>query len=332
MVDAAECNDMFLRPVAEVAERICQGQVLSLAGEESLLRQLPPGDWIGGTIPYFMSQSGGQTCKDRLFVQPLPVAPGDVEVRDYGVDELPQVLQDAPEHGCSMIILPASSPVHLAYAQHAPTYPNMFLKPIIGWISGVHLNDLGRIKPMVFNGASGSAFADRAVVLHMAFPPHKLPCIGIVNLFQPSKGDTITFEDEGFEVKNCLINGEPQLFAHYLRSQQVDMRWPLVADYHGAMVNVSFQAVEEDLVRFYAPVFKGIQYRLASPMIDYLNRFREAVPHLQGVTFSCNCILNYLYSSLEGQQTGPLTGPITFGEVAYQLLNQTLVYLTVEEI
>ncbi len=332
MAAVMDGNNILLRPVAEVAERICQGQVLSLAGDEALLRQLPPGDWIGGTIPYFMGQLGGQTCRDRLFVQSLPVAPGDVDIRDYGVNELPQVLDDAPDHGCSLVILPANSPVHLAYAQHAPTYPQMFMKPIIGWISGVHLNDLGRIKPLVVNGASGTTFTDRAVVMHLAFPPNKLPYIGIVNLFQPGTGDVITFETEGFEVIHCLVNGQPQRFADYLRAQQVDTRWPLVADYHGAMVNVSFQAVEADRVKFYAPVFKNVRYRLAAPMTDYLQQFCKSVPQLNGVAFSCNCILNYLYSSLEGQHTGTLTGPITFGEVAYQLLNQTLVYLTVEDV
>jgi hypothetical protein len=47
------------------------------------------------------------------------------------------------------------------------------------------------------------------------------------------------------------------------------------------------------------------------------------------VEFSCNCILNYLYGELEGKRTGALKGPMTFGEVAYQLLNQTMVYLKV---
>ena len=28
-------------------------------------------------------------------------------------------------------------------------------------------------------------------------------------------------------------------------------------------------------------------------------------------------------------RTGEMVGPITFGEVAYQLLNQTMVYLTI---
>ncbi|MCR8916093.1 hypothetical protein FDP08_10165 [Marinobacter panjinensis] len=48
------------------------------------------------------------------------------------------------------------------------------------------------------------------------------------------------------------------------------------------------------------------------------------------LVFGCNCILNYLHSALEGRKTAQLTGPITFGEVAYQLLNQTAVFLTVE--
>jgi hypothetical protein len=43
-------------------------------------------------------------------------------------------------------------------------------------------------------------------------------------------------------------------------------------------------------------------------------------------------ILNYLYSNLEGMRTGDMVGPITFGEIAYQLLNQTLVYLTIHSI
>jgi hypothetical protein len=45
--------------------------------------------------------------------------------------------------------------------------------------------------------------------------------------------------------------------------------------------------------------------------------------------FSCNCVLNYLHGQLEGRHTGALLGPMTFGEIAYQLLNQTLVHVSV---
>lgn len=49
------------------------------------------------------------------------------------------------------------------------------------------------------------------------------------------------------------------------------------------------------------------------------------------VVFSCNCILNYLFSNLENKKTGAFVGPVTFGEIAYQLLNQTLVYLEISD-
>jgi hypothetical protein len=35
---------------------------------------------------------------------------------------------------------------------------------------------------------------------------------------------------------------------------------------------------------------------------------------------------------LEGKTTAGMTGPMTFGEIAYQLLNQTLVYLEVRDV
>ena len=36
-------------------------------------------------------------------------------------------------------------------------------------------------------------------------------------------------------------------------------------------------------------------------------------------------------ADLEGKRTGEIVGPITFGEIACMLLNQTLVYATIED-
>lgn len=78
-------------------------------------------------------------------------------------------------------------------------------------------------------------------------------------------------------------------------------------------------------------MFRGVEYRHAFPVDDYVREFTMRMPDEAGIFFSCNCILNYLYSELEGKKTGAITGPVTFGEVAYQLLNQTLVYITIEK-
>jgi hypothetical protein len=100
------------------------------------------------------------------------------------------------------------------------------------------------------------------------------------------------------------------------------------------MINVSIKAVDAKAgkVEFYAPVFQGLTYKIAAPVQDYVHEFQAALPKIEtGITFSCNCILNFLYSNLEGKRTANVTGPITFGEIGYQLLNQTLVYLTISK-
>ena len=86
-------------------------------------------------------------------------------------------------------------------------------------------------------------------------------------------------------------------------------------------------------VDFYAPVFDDVEYRIAEPVPDYARSFAQSLPgDALGARWSCNCILNYLYGGLEGQRTGPITGPMTFGEIAYQLLNQTMVYVNLEKL
>ncbi|MBN2546461.1 MAG: hypothetical protein JXB50_11740, partial [Spirochaetes bacterium] len=229
----------------------------------------------------------------------------------------------------------ATSKVHIMYAQNAPSYKNLFLKPMIGWISGVHLNDLGKIAPKVFNGQTLEKSNSRAIVMHLTLPKNKIAQIGIINIFNQGKGDSIEFDAEGFKVKDCLINGKKQNFADYILNNKIDIKLPLVANYYGAMVNVSFQAVneKEKTVDLYAPVFKGIKYKIAEPVKDYVKQFITNMDSQNiNPVFSCNCILNYLYSELENKKTGNITGPITFGEIAYQLLNQTLTYLDIKDV
>jgi hypothetical protein len=77
-----------------------------------------------------------------------------------------------------------------------------------------------------------------------------------------------------------------------------------------------------------------VEYKLAKPVPNYVESFEKLIDAELGdkMVFACNCILNYLYSELEGKRTGNMTGPVTFGEVAYQLLNQTMAYMTIESI
>lgn len=317
------------------ADLILGGATLAVAGDESVLAALPLGNWMGGTIPYFMGQDGGATTRDQVFITPLSPYPGlKPYIKLYDTASLSQVCVEAPENGFSVIILPAFSEVHFAYAQHASSYDDMFMKPLVGWIAGIHMDDLGRRAPKVRDGRTGVMMENHAVVLHVPLPQNMAANVNIVNLFPQGSGDVIEFRDGGFEATTCLINGKASSLAKYLKDVSHDTRLPLVADYSGAKINVSIKTIDHinDIVAFYGPIFPHITYRLAQPLLDsYEAAFDDAIKHLpESTEFSCNCVLNYFYSELEGKRTGHITGPMTFGEVAYILMNQTMVQLTLK--
>lgn len=323
-----------LMSVASAAELIRNGKYLSIAGDEAALRQLPTGNWIGGTIPYFMAAEGGTVCREQVFVTEVSGYAEPPQMRFYDPGSLPQICRNAPENGYSILIIPAFSSSHASFARNAPNYEEMYMKPLIGWIAGVHLDDLGKATPKVVLGSTGEFSEDHAAVMDVPLPAEKFAQIDIVNLFRPGTGESITFADTGFSAGACQINGQPGNLADYLLENHTDTRLPLVADYSGAMINVSIKSIDKDArrVEFYAPVFPGLEYRVAAPVADYLGAFQTALPQMDSaISLSCNCILNFLYSDLEGKRTGNVTGPMTFGEIGYQLLNQTLVYLTVSE-
>ncbi len=317
----------------EVENLIDRNEILLLAGDERLLKTLAKGRWIAGTIPYFMSEQGGLSTDQKIFATSLPDFIKDLQIKIYAENELSMIPKDAPDSGFSMIILPALSAVHAAYAEKAPNIDGIFFKPIIGWVAGIHLDDVGKITPKVYNGLTGEMSENKAVVMHVTLPKNKIAQIGIINIFKQGDGDTIEFDSEGFSVKECLIDGRKRNFCEYIISNKINTKLPLVANYSGAMVNVSFRAVDEPnkAVHFYAPVFKGVQYKIADPVEDYVKDFTAQLDKERiNPLFSCNCILNYLYSELESKKTGNITGPITFGEIAYQLLNQTLTYMEIK--
>ncbi len=323
-----------LRSVDEVTTLIRRGASLLLAGDEGPLRRLPKGKWIAGTIPYFMTEAGGCVDRERIFVTELPAGLEFAAVCRYDDGDIARIYSELPLNGFGVVIAPASSPVHLSFALNAPTFDRFAMRPLVGWISGVHLSEVGKTTPKVFDGTSSELLDKHAVVMHVALPPGKVAELGILNIFKESDGQSITFPSTGFAATTVEVDGEKRNLAEFIKRSGLDTRAPLVADYCGTSINVSFQAVDHDKgeVRFYAPVFAGVKYRHAKLVPDYVAEFVSKIPYgiADRLAFSCNCILNYVHSGLEGRSTGGIVGPITFGEVAYQLLNQTMVYVTID--
>jgi len=320
----------MLMSFEKVSELIGMGKVLHIAATQSLLEQLPKGNWIGGSTEYFMDAQGGKVFGDALFVTEF--AYENFSIKTYSATEIENVATDTPDNGFSIVIVPFDSAVHKEYAENSAGYADMFIKKVVGWVSGVNLGIAGQI-PITANGLVAQTYSDAAVALHLELPADQYADINIINIFTPSDTSPVfEFPTEGFSVQKCLADGKEVVLADYIAETGMDTKLPLIGDYSGHGINISIKSIEDGVVNLYAPVFNGIKYRVASAMPNYVQAFHSQLDahNADKVVFSCNCILNFLYGELEGQKTGGFVGPITFGEIAYQLVNQTLVYVTAE--
>ncbi|NTU76769.1 MAG: hypothetical protein HGA90_02995, partial [Alphaproteobacteria bacterium] len=186
------------------AALIQTGKPLLFAGDEKLLATLPRGNWVGGTIPYFMTEQGGITTADRVFVTEIPYATGAV-VRRYTTKTLPNVASDHPGHGFTVLLIPALSDIHASFADEVANFKNVYDRPLVGWISGIALEDIGKVSPKVFEGTTGESSSTDAVAMHIVLPENYQASVDIVNLFDQGTGDTITFNDVGFSVATAMI-------------------------------------------------------------------------------------------------------------------------------
>lgn len=320
--------------VREANALIDQGRMLHIAGDERALRQLHRGKWIGGTIPYFLSAEGGVVERERVFVTELPAVVKQVSTRFIDIGHIPGITTDAPTHGFTIVIAPGLSDIHTAYGLTASSIPGIYDAAVVGWIAGVHLDEIGKVKPKVFDGVSGEVSDNRIVVMRATIPVSKVAVVGIVNVFEPGDGDTIVFLEPNFSAGPCTVNGRPDDFYDYTMRQGLDLTLPLITERSDQMINVSFQRIDHEArrVHFYAPVMRGRSYRQAAPMPNYRKALIAAATRLNiKPAFAWNCILNYVHGKLEGDHFVPFAGPATFDELAHILVNQTLVYLTIKD-
>jgi hypothetical protein len=324
----------MLLSIDQANARIAGNSPLIIAGSRAALSALKPGNWIGGSIPYFVTAEGGVCDQAKVYIDELRIPAQRWFIKAYSSSSLKTIATDAFENGFSYVIIPANTAAHLEYAMHAPRYPDIFMKPVLGWISGVHLSDLARDTPVVVDGRTGRVLPEEAIVLHVELPDSLQAVVRTVNHFRQGDGPVVQFTEPGFSASTAQVNGRSVDLVRFMKDQDWDARHPLVADYAGTNVNVSIKAIDGDAnrVSFYAPVFPGVEYRMAAPVGDYVDSFSKHIPTGVDPLLSCNCILNYLYGDLEGRRTGPFKGPVTFGEIAHQLLNQTLVYLEAVQI
>lgn len=318
--------------IDQAAARIKSGAFLMIAGDEAALTALPRGTWIGGTSVYFVTDTGGREDHEMVFVTEFDAAEA-AKTRYCPIELLPTLADNRYDNGASLILIPGFSQAHQEFALDGAGYSGIFDMPLMGWIAGVALDDIGKVSPKVVDGQTGTVHEEGAVLLHVSLPATRRADIDILNIFtQDTSAPKIIFKEDGFSALTAFVDDKEVNFGQWVSEQGLDTKLPLVANYAGAMINVSFQNIDAETgkVDFYAPIVQGAEYRIAKAEGPYAEVFAEQVQGDGSKELSCNCILNYLYGELEGKTTGDFTGPATFGEIAYILLNQTMVRLKTE--
>ena len=314
----------------EVSSKIRAGEKLLLAGDNKLLSQLPKGNWIGGSTPYFILYPEQMTISfEKIFSYSLPDFIDEIKICEYDSSGIKNVYNEAFQNGFTVLIMPFASPVLMEYALNATYYKNFANYPVCGWVAGQLMDILATKESYVASGVSGH-LSDKAVAMHISLPKTKYAEIHTFNPFEQGDGDVITFDNRGFVVKDAIINGVKQNFAEYIRKTKTDARLPLVADYSGAMMNILCFAIKEDKVYLTVPVAEQIEYRFAKRIQNLTD---PDITNNDSVIFSISCVSNILNAEICGRNyIKYMNGPAVFGEIAYQLVNQTTVYVTIGDV
>jgi hypothetical protein len=315
---------------------INRGTKLVFAGSHKLLQLLEEGNWIGGSTYYCISAGKGIGDKDFLFVQEIPDYCEETKIKYYNKDSFKNVYHDMYDNGFSIVLIPFESNTHFKYPIEVVNYPLFATKPLVGWIAGVPLNDEKKLKPSVYDGQNKGFYDDGAVVMHVKLPDNKLADLKVVNMFELTYGQVLEFKEEGFNIKNVIVNDREYNFVDYLKENNIDIRFPLVGNIASTIPTiVSFKEIDEKekVVRLYAPLYKNIKYKLAKAEGNYYDMLIKNIQKENNFVLPVICILHFLYGDLANKLSHEIPdAPTTFGEIAHILVNQTLTYLSIYDI
>jgi len=323
-----------LYTLKETTDLIQKGRVLVIAGDDKLLSQLPDGKWIGGFNPYMIDENGGKYSTEQLLVKDFTEDAVNVKFETYDETDIKKITTDGYSNGIIVAIMPVFSKVHAEFALHAPTFENQYVNPLVGWISGDTPETT--VPGVATTYAGNKRYKDKATVLHIELPDNKVGRVEIISVLDPDpKSDELTFDEDGFNNTKVRVNGEEKDLYEYFEKINHIYSLPIMADYSGAKINIGFIKDEKNKkALFCAPVYKNTVYKVVTNQTDdYENEFFKAFGKDKDseISYSVSCIYNYFNFNLEGKTLANTCANFTWGEIAYQLLNITHVYLVIED-
>ena len=102
----------------------------------------------------------------------------------------------------------------------------------------------------------------------------------------------------------------------------------------GALINRDIKEINNDKkeVTFFSPVYAGDHYYLTEIIDNYKELFNERLLEIKkNPVYTSICVSYYLLGNLEDKKIN-IEGAFAFGEIAFQLLNKTLVFLEIDDI
>ena len=324
-----------LYTIQEVEKMLTQNKKLLLSADEAVLDKLPQGDWIGGTIPYFMAQNGGRFSTDKIFVDDFTEYGIDFKFEKYTKDNINTIAENSYKNGFVALILPVDTPILSSFSINSLHYKDIFKNPVVGFVAGMCIDDYGKKTAIVYFGKNTEKLYDNGVAIHVKLPPNKIARAEIINVNTiDRKSAKLKFPKTSFHQSDCFVNGKKTNLIDYLQKIKYPKGLPIIADYHGALINRDFNHIDykKREALFFAPVSSNEVYYLVKPIKNYDIKFEEMlVPEQENLAYSCACISYYIIGSLQNKKIG-FVGAFTYGEIAYLLLNQTFVNLFIDKI
>ena len=95
--------------VEEAASLIATCEFYWIAGDLGILRELPKGNWIGGSIPYFQIAGIGLSDRKKVLLGKITRSADSPKIQNYDIVTISDICSDAPLHGYTHIMLATRS-------------------------------------------------------------------------------------------------------------------------------------------------------------------------------------------------------------------------------
>jgi hypothetical protein len=318
----------------QVVEFIKQGRIMHLCGNESTLKDLPKGNWIAGMTAYFMDNVG-KICDNKIYVDDFSFIAEECEVATFDENNISEIAKrNKYTNGFIFVVLPIDSQVYYTFANHSLEYENIYDNPVVGYVSSVLLSNYGKIQPKVAIGSEGVLHDNKAAVMYVKVSDRLRVRAEIMNL--DTIDDTtpaLKFPKTGFKQSDCLIDGKPGNIASYLEAVKGRIgHYPqLITSQNGALVvrDVKSVNVEAGEAVFFSPAYESDIHYIVKQNNDYLATFNRRLGRKTDV-IACMSCTSYFWQGDFDYRHIDFNGVYTFGEIAYQLLNKTIVTLEVD--